>query len=50
LVRLPIDDPGLLPGSIGLFAIYDRHRPLGLGARWLLADLQEQAWPELQPK
>lgn len=47
LVRLAIDDPGLLPGSIGLFAIHDRHRPLGLGARWLLAELQQQAWPEV---
>ncbi len=45
LVRLAINDPGLLPGSISLFAIHDRHRPLGLGARWLLADLQQQAWP-----
>lgn len=44
LVRLVIDDPGVLPGSIGLFAIHDRQRPLGLGARWLLADLQRQAW------
>lgn len=44
LLGLVIDDPGLLPGSIGLFAIHDRQRPLGLGARWLLADLQRQAW------
>ena len=44
LVRLPIDDPGLLPGSIGLFAIHDRKRPLGIGARWLLAELQRQSW------
>jgi DNA-binding transcriptional LysR family regulator len=50
LVRLAIDDPGLLPVSFGLFAIHDRHRPLGLGARWLLANLQQQSWPELQPQ
>lgn len=44
LVRLDIDDPGVLPGSIGLYAIHGRQRPLGLGARWLLAQLQKQAW------
>lgn len=44
LVSLTIDDPGVLPVSIGLFAIHDRKRPLGIGARWLLADLQQQAW------
>ncbi|MFO6420245.1 LysR family transcriptional regulator [Hylemonella sp. W303a] len=44
LARLPIDDPGLLPRSVGLFAIHHRQRPLGLGARWLLAELQRQSW------
>ena len=44
LVRLPIDDPGLVPGAIGLFAIHDRKRPLGIGARGLLAELQRQSW------
>lgn len=44
LVKLSIDDPGVLPGSIGLFAIHHRQRPLGLGARWLLAEMQQQAW------
>lgn len=44
LRRLNIDDPGVLPGSIGLFAIHDRNRPLGIGARWLLQALQQQAW------
>jgi DNA-binding transcriptional LysR family regulator len=44
LVRLNINDPGLLPGSLGLYAIHDRHRPLGLGARWLLTELQQQEW------
>lgn len=44
LLRLPIDDPGVLPGAIGLFAIHDRKRPLGIGARWLLAELQRQQW------
>lgn len=43
LVKLAIDDPGVLPGTIGLFAIHDRQRPLGLGARWLLSELQRQA-------
>ena len=44
LVRLAIDDPAVLPGSIGLFAIQDRKRPLGIGARWLLSALQGQDW------
>jgi DNA-binding transcriptional LysR family regulator len=44
LVKLAIDDPGVVSGSIGVFAIHDRKRPLGLGARWLLAELQRQAW------
>lgn len=44
LRRLPIDDPAVLPGSLGLFAIHDRQRPLGIGARWLLAELQRQRW------
>lgn len=44
LVRLSIDDPGVLPGAVPLFAIHDRRRPLGLGARWLLEALQHQAW------
>jgi len=48
LVRLAINDPGLLPGSFGLYVIHDRHRPLGLGARWLLAELQQQHWPTSQ--
>lgn len=44
LVRIPIDDPGLLPGLMPLFAIHDRHQPPGLGARWLLDSLQAQDW------
>lgn len=44
LVQLGIDDPGITPPAIGLFAIQDRKRPLGIGARWLLADLQRQVW------
>ncbi|GAA5164826.1 LysR family transcriptional regulator [Viridibacterium curvum] len=44
LVRLPIDDPGVLPGGIGLFAVYNRKRPLGMGARWLLDELASQDW------
>lgn len=46
LVRLPVDDPAVLPGSIVLYAVHDRQRPPGLGARWLLAELQRQAWPD----
>lgn len=44
LVQLAIDDPAVLPGSIGLFAIHDRKRALGIGARWLLTELQGQEW------
>lgn len=44
LLRLSIEDPAVLPGSIGLFAIHDRRHPLGMGARWLLAELQRQGW------
>lgn len=44
LVRLAIDDPAVLPGTIGLFAIHDRQRPLGIGARWLMAEWQRQTW------
>lgn len=44
LSRLSIEDPAVLPGAIGLFAIHDRQRPLGIGARWLLAELQRQTW------
>jgi DNA-binding transcriptional LysR family regulator len=46
LVVLDVRDPGVLPGSIGLFAIHDRQRPLGIGAQWLLAELQRLAWFE----
>ena len=50
LIRLPIEDPAVLPPSIGLFAIHDRARPLGLGAQWLLQALQaEGAWPAAPP-
>lgn len=45
--RVPVaapNDPGVLPGSTGLFAIHGRNRPLGIGVRWLLQALQQQAW------
>lgn len=42
LARLPIDDPAVLPGAVPLYAIYHPQRPLGLGARWLLDELQRQ--------
>lgn len=44
LIALSIDDPGVLPGAIGLFVIQNRKQPLGLGARWLLDDLRRQVW------
>jgi DNA-binding transcriptional LysR family regulator len=42
LVQLPIDDPAVLPGAVRLFAVHHTQRPLGVGARWLLAELQRQ--------
>lgn len=44
LVALDVRDPGVLPGSIGLFAIHERRRALGVGTRWLLEELQRQTW------
>lgn len=44
LLKLAIDDPAVLPGSIGLYAIHQRQRPLGVGARWLLSELQNTQW------
>jgi DNA-binding transcriptional LysR family regulator len=44
LVALDVQDPGVLPVAIGLFAIHDRQRPLGLAARWLMEELQRQPW------
>lgn len=44
LVALDVQDPGVLPGSIGLYAVHDHRRPLGVGARWLLEELQRQSW------
>lgn len=44
LVQLQIDDPGVLPGSISLFAIHERNRPLGIGAQSLLSQLQRVNW------
>jgi DNA-binding transcriptional LysR family regulator len=44
LVRLSIEDPAVLPGVVGLFGIHNRQHTLGIGARWLLAELQRQTW------
>jgi DNA-binding transcriptional LysR family regulator len=38
LIRLPIDEPSLLPDAIPIFAIHQRSRALGFAARWLLQD------------
>ncbi len=46
LIQLNVVDPAITPPAIGLFAIQDRKRPLGLGARWLLSELQRQVWLE----
>lgn len=42
LVRLPIDDPAVLPGSLPVYAVHQRNRPLGTAARSLLHDLQQE--------
>lgn len=39
LIRLEIDDPGVLPGSFAIYAIHARSRPPGVAARWLLSEL-----------
>ncbi|HYD14150.1 MAG TPA: LysR family transcriptional regulator [Allosphingosinicella sp.] len=41
LKRLPIDDPAVLPGSIPIYVVHQRNRPLGTAARSLLNDLQK---------
>ncbi|HYG25680.1 MAG TPA: LysR substrate-binding domain-containing protein, partial [Caulobacteraceae bacterium] len=41
LKRLPIEDPSILPGSIPIYAVHQRARPLGAAARSLLQDLQQ---------
>ncbi len=41
LKRLAIDDPSILPGSIPIYAVHQRARPLGMAARSLLHDLQQ---------
>ncbi len=46
LVALDVQDPAVLPGSIGLYGIHDRRRPLGIAAHWLLDELQQQSWFE----
>ena len=45
LIRLATDDPGVVPAPIPVCAVHARTRPLGRGARWLLDDLRQQAWP-----
>ena len=40
LLRLPIDDPAILPGSIPIYAVHQRDRPLGIAARSLLHDIR----------
>jgi DNA-binding transcriptional LysR family regulator len=43
LKRLPIDDPAILPGSLPIYAVHERSRPLGAAAQSLLHNLQERA-------
>jgi len=41
LMRLPIDDPAVLPGSIPIYVVHQRNRALGTAARSLLNDLRK---------
>ena len=43
LQRLSLDDPGIVPGAIPIYAVHERNRPLGIAARSLLDDLQRDA-------
>lgn len=42
LVELAIVETGVLPGSIPIYVTHLRSRPLGVAARWLLADFTGQ--------
>jgi DNA-binding transcriptional LysR family regulator len=46
LVRLALDDTGVLTEGLPVFAVHQRNRPPGQAARWLLDDLLRQEWPE----
>ena len=48
LVKLDIDDVGILPGLLPLYSAHRRDMPLGRAAQWLLADLQRQTWPSAE--
>ena len=41
LKRLPVDDPAVLPGTLPIYAVHQRNRPLGTAARSLLRDLRQ---------
>lgn len=45
LVTLKIQDPGVTPAFIPIFAAHERSRPPRPAARWLLEDLQERLSP-----
>ncbi|HEX8577964.1 MAG TPA: LysR family transcriptional regulator [Allosphingosinicella sp.] len=49
LIRLPINDPAVLPGSIPIYAVHQRNRPVGTAARSLLNDLRALAPAGKQP-
>jgi DNA-binding transcriptional LysR family regulator len=42
LVALGIEDPGVTPGFIPIFAAHERSRPSRRAARWLLEDLRKR--------
>ena len=41
LQRLLLNDPGIVPGAIPIYAVHERSRPLGSAAKTLLEDLQQ---------
>ncbi len=43
LKQLTLEDSTILPGSIPIYAVHQRSRPLGTAARSLLHDLQKLA-------
>ena len=43
LKRLPVEDPAILPGAIPIYAVHQRSRPLGTGARSHSGDRQQFA-------
>ncbi len=39
LIQLDVKDAAVMPGSLQIYAVQNRNRPLGTAARWLLSEL-----------